>query len=73
MKIAIQNCWHKRKKKKELSDLVESVKNNVKDDPQIWRDLLAYWILGLCTEFGYVVIISAAHDILNRFETSNVI
>lgn len=43
-------------------------------DPQLWRDIVAYWILGLCVEFGYVVIISAAHDILHGFgQSSNVI
>lgn len=41
-------------------------------DPQLWRDFLAYWILGLCTNYGYVVVISAAHDILNRFDKINV-
>lgn len=30
-------------------------------DPGRWRDLLAYWILGLCNNFGYVVMLSAAH------------
>lgn len=43
-------------------------------DPQVWRDILAFWILGLGSEFGYFVIISAAHDILQGFEdNSNVI
>lgn len=43
-------------------------------DPELWRDVLAYWILGLTTEFGYVVIICAAHDILHGFyQNSNVI
>lgn len=35
-------------------------------DPGRWRDLLAYWILGLCNNFGYVVMLSAAHDIIAR-------
>lgn len=37
-------------------------------DQQLWRDLLAYWILGLCTNYGYVVVLSAAHDILTQFD-----
>lgn len=41
------------------------------EDSQVWRDILAYWILGLSTEFGYVVIISAAHDILHGFNHSS--
>lgn len=32
-----------------------------------WRDLTAYWILGLCNNYGYVVMLSAAHDIIARF------
>lgn len=31
-----------------------------------WRDLLAFWLLGLCNNYGYVVMLSAAHDILTR-------
>ena len=30
-----------------------------------WRNLVAFWILGLCNNFGYVVMLSAAHDILH--------
>lgn len=41
-------------------------------DPDLWRDVLAYWILGLGTEFGYVVMICAANDILHGFGHSNV-
>lgn len=33
----------------------------------LWRDLTAYWILGLCNNYGYVVMLSAAHDIIARF------
>lgn len=39
-------------------------------DSEVWRDILAYWILGLGTEFGYVVMISAASDILHGFNHS---
>ncbi|XP_033220580.1 battenin [Belonocnema kinseyi] len=31
-----------------------------------WRDLLAFWLLGLCNNYGYVVMLSAAHDILTK-------
>lgn len=37
-------------------------------DPGRWRDLTAYWILGLCNNYGYVVMLSAAHDILQALE-----
>ncbi|KAM4631652.1 battenin isoform 2-T2 [Discoglossus pictus] len=29
-----------------------------------WRNLSAFWLLGLCNNFAYVVMLSAAHDIL---------
>ena len=40
-----------------------------KDDPQLWRDLVAYWFLGLCNNYGYVVMLSAAHDIIEKFNS----
>ncbi|KAL3088810.1 hypothetical protein niasHT_023158 [Heterodera trifolii] len=33
------------------------------------RNLLAFWLLGLCNNFGYVVMLSAAKDILERSST----
>lgn len=41
-------------------------------DPGRWRDLLAYWLLGLCNNFGYVVMLSAAHDIIARMKNDGV-
>lgn len=43
--------------------------NNSKNNPRkaVWRDLTAYWILGLCNNYGYVVMVSAAHDIIGQF------
>lgn len=46
-------------------------KSKIKD-PQRWRDLTAYWILGLCNNYGYVVMLSAAHDIIGRFSGEEV-
>ncbi|XP_055586727.1 battenin-like [Uranotaenia lowii] len=37
-------------------------------DPGRWRDLVAYWILGLCNNYGYVVMLTAAHDILKGLD-----
>lgn len=31
-----------------------------------FRSLLAFWILGLCNNYGYVVMLTAAHDILSH-------
>lgn len=34
------------------------------------RNLIAFWILGLCNNYGYVVMLSAAHDIVeSKFGT----
>ncbi|XP_066997902.2 battenin isoform X2 [Anabrus simplex] len=30
-----------------------------------WRNLIAFWLLGLCNNYGYVVMLSAAHDVLS--------
>lgn len=35
-----------------------------------WRNLSAFWFLGLCNNFAYVVMLSAAHDIL-KTETNH--
>lgn len=30
-----------------------------------WKDLLSFWIFGLCNNYGYVVMLTAAEDIIN--------
>ncbi|KAI8041638.1 battenin [Drosophila gunungcola] len=40
-------------------------------DRGLWRDLTSYWILGLCNNYGYVVMLSAAHDIIKQFNPSD--
>lgn len=58
---------------KTKNDHIESKNTKKKSgDPGLWRDVLAYWILGLGTEFGYVVMICAANDILHGFGHSSV-
>ncbi|KAM4697512.1 battenin [Rhinophrynus dorsalis] len=42
---------------------------NQAQDRSHWRNLAAFWLLGLCNNFAYVVMLSAAHDIL-RTETN---
>lgn len=41
--------------------------NARRQDTRSWRDLTAFWILGMCNNYGYVVMLSAAHDIISRF------
>ncbi|XP_054851524.1 battenin [Eublepharis macularius] len=31
-----------------------------------WRNIAGFWLLGLCNNFAYVVMLSAAHDILSH-------
>ncbi|XP_054549738.1 battenin isoform X2 [Talpa occidentalis] len=31
-----------------------------------WRNAVGFWVLGLCNNFSYVVMLSAAHDILSH-------
>lgn len=41
-----------------------SVESQNKEDNK--RNLLAFWIFGLCNNFAYVIMLSAAHDILRE-------
>lgn len=53
-----------------VSDIANSrtgIIPNPEKDKKLWRDLVAYWILGLCNNYGYVVMLSAAHDIVESF------
>uniref|UniRef100_A0A087YNU4 Battenin n=1 Tax=Poecilia formosa TaxID=48698 RepID=A0A087YNU4_POEFO len=36
-----------------------------------WRNWWGFWLLGLCNNFAYVVMLSAAHDILEKQESKN--
>ncbi|XP_041633892.1 battenin isoform X2 [Cheilinus undulatus] len=37
----------------------------------LWRNWSGFWLLGLCNNFAYVVMLSAAHDILKKQESEN--
>lgn len=43
----------------------------VREAREKWRNLIAFWFLGLCNNFGYVVMLSAAYDILKKQDDSN--
>ncbi|XP_030884689.1 battenin-like [Leptonychotes weddellii] len=36
----------------------------------LWRNMMGFWLLGLCNNFSYVVMLSAAHDILSHQRAS---
>ncbi|TNN65045.1 Battenin [Liparis tanakae] len=37
----------------------------------LWRNWSGFWLLGLCNNFAYVVMLSAAHDILKTQQSQN--
>lgn len=41
-------------------------------DDHNWRNILSFWILGLCNNYGFVVMLSAAYDIIQRFDSISV-
>lgn len=57
-------------KRPQDEDVVETTAK-VKDKG-LWRDLVAYWFFGLCNNFGYVVMLTAAHEILGDISGDNV-
>ncbi|OXU23226.1 hypothetical protein TSAR_014812 [Trichomalopsis sarcophagae] len=64
--------------KKKQMEAVATSKNNFGVDidgaaTTGWRNLLAFWILGLCNNYGYVVMLSAAHDILHEHDDEEVV
>lgn len=74
MRIRLNSFFTKRLEIKVNGQTDSNDPKEEKSDTQIWRNVIAYWLLGLTTEFGYVLIISAAHDILQTFGSdSNVI
>ncbi|KAJ8676049.1 hypothetical protein QAD02_011835, partial [Eretmocerus hayati] len=71
-----QKHQHQQQHQMHQQHVVGSVKKNFKQveaersgcaaaEANSWRNLLAFWVLGLCNNYGYVVMLSAAHDILN--------
>ncbi|XP_061416401.1 battenin isoform X4 [Lethenteron reissneri] len=44
---------------------------NGTDRKRDWRNFAGFWILGLTNNFAYVVMLSAAHDILKQQEAGN--
>lgn len=34
-------------------------------DPQLWRDLVGFWFMGLCNVYGFFIMLLAAHDLLH--------
>lgn len=59
-----------------LCQKVEKINGNCANDEQPkdcakWRDCVGFWILGMCNNYGYVVMLSAAHDIIKSLNPSD--
>lgn len=57
--------------KDENSEYNHNEHTQIPEDSGQWRDLVAFWILGLSNNYGYVVMLSAAHDIIEAFGRQN--
>ena len=52
---------------REEEDEGRSVRSSRSSQPErSWRDLAGFWLLGLCNNYAYVIMLSAAHDILGE-------
>lgn len=36
-------------------------------DRSKWRNIIGFWMLGMCNNYGYVVMLTAAYDIIRQF------
>lgn len=48
-----------------------STKTGTKD-PQLWRDLTAFWLIGICVDYGFHMMLVAANDLLSDDPDSQV-
>lgn len=46
--------------------------SNLSKRYNLWRNLCGFWILGLSNNYGFIVMLSGAHDIISQFESTNV-
>lgn len=61
------DTMHEKQRVNNRRTIPSATNANQPRDKEVWRDLAAYWILGMCNNYGYVVMLSAAHDIIERF------
>ncbi|XP_068916158.1 battenin isoform X5 [Tenebrio molitor] len=68
--------FKKSKKNYDMSEyqssavILPSAQKEISTRKKPWRALVAYWILGLCNNYGYVVMLTAAGDIIGESEGS---
>lgn len=72
---AIQQRPHtSRQARTDDSDSISRLEPNIQQvqDDHNWRNILSFWILGLCNNYGFVVMLSAAFDIIKKFDSISV-
>jgi hypothetical protein len=66
--------FKKSKKNYDMSEyqssavILPSAQKEISTRKKPWRALVAYWLLGLCNNYGYVVMLTAAGDIIGESE-----
>ncbi len=51
-------------------DLICALSSERRNKIDKWRNIVGFWILGLCNNYPYVIMLSAAFDILADFQGS---
>lgn len=67
--VLLFQVWRVEKMNEKTSGFTESTVCFHESTPlnrrhKTWRNLVAFWILGLCNNYGYVVMLTAANDII---------
>ncbi|CAJ0953661.1 unnamed protein product, partial [Mesorhabditis belari] len=47
-------------------DKKDKFQEKLEMEPQRWRNIVAFWIFGLCNNYAYILMLSAAEDIIER-------
>jgi hypothetical protein len=74
IRIVRRILFKKSKKNYDMSEyqssavILPSAQKEISTRKKPWRALVAYWILGLCNNYGYVVMLTAAGDIIGESE-----
>lgn len=51
--------------------LLETARNDRRSHRSKWRNIVGFWMLGMCNNYGYVVMLTAAFDIIKQFHPVN--
>lgn len=54
-----------------VQNINKRTSRNNEQDPGRWRDLVGFWVLGMSNNYGYIIMLSAAHDIIKTLHPKN--